>query len=78
MLRPNSGPVYGKVDIYHALQASLIPTLPTIGRVMRFARNGLKLANLARLVGFDAECRIELIGTSLVDHLELGRFRARH
>jgi mannose/cellobiose epimerase-like protein (N-acyl-D-glucosamine 2-epimerase family) len=34
-LRPNSGPFFGKVDIYHALQACLIPTLPTSGSVTR-------------------------------------------
>jgi sulfoquinovose isomerase len=34
-LRPNSGPFFGKVDIYHALQACLIPTLPTTGSVTR-------------------------------------------
>ena len=34
-LRPNSGPFFGKVDIYHSLQACLIPTLPTIGSVTR-------------------------------------------
>jgi len=32
-LRPSSGPFFGKVDIYHALQACLIPTLPTSGSV---------------------------------------------
>ena len=34
-LRPNSGPFFGKVDIYHSLQACLIPTLPTTGSVTR-------------------------------------------
>ena len=34
-LRPNSGPFFGKADIYHALQACLIPTLPTTGSVTR-------------------------------------------
>ena len=34
-LRPNSGPFFGKGDIYHALQACLIPTLPTTGSVTR-------------------------------------------
>jgi mannose/cellobiose epimerase-like protein (N-acyl-D-glucosamine 2-epimerase family) len=34
-LRPNSGPFFGKVDIYHALQACLIPILPTNGSVTR-------------------------------------------
>ena len=32
-LRPNPGPFFGKVDIYHSLQACLIPTLPTTGIV---------------------------------------------
>lgn len=32
-LRPNSGPFFGKVDIYHSLQACLIPTLPTSGSI---------------------------------------------
>jgi mannose/cellobiose epimerase-like protein (N-acyl-D-glucosamine 2-epimerase family) len=34
-LRPSSGPFFGKVDIYHSLQACLIPTLPTTGSVTR-------------------------------------------
>jgi mannose/cellobiose epimerase-like protein (N-acyl-D-glucosamine 2-epimerase family) len=34
-LRPNSDPFFGKVDIYHSLQACLIPTLPTTGSVTR-------------------------------------------
>jgi sulfoquinovose isomerase len=34
-LQPNSGPFFGKVDIYHSLQACLIPTLPTTGSVTR-------------------------------------------
>ncbi len=34
-LRPSSDPFYGKVDIYHSLQACLIPTLPTSGSVTR-------------------------------------------
>jgi sulfoquinovose isomerase len=34
-LQPESGPFFGKVDIYHSLQACLIPTLPTTGSVTR-------------------------------------------
>ena len=34
-LRPNSDPFFGKVDIYHSLQACLIPTLPTSGSITR-------------------------------------------
>jgi mannose/cellobiose epimerase-like protein (N-acyl-D-glucosamine 2-epimerase family) len=34
-LRPSSDPFFGKVDIYHSLQACLIPTLPTSGSVTR-------------------------------------------
>ena len=34
-MRPSSGPFFGKVDIYHSLQACLIPTLPTTGSVTR-------------------------------------------
>ncbi len=34
-LRPNSDPFFGKVDIYHSLQACLIPTLPATGSVTR-------------------------------------------
>jgi sulfoquinovose isomerase len=34
-LRPNSDPFFGKVDIYHSLQACLIPTLPTTGSVTK-------------------------------------------
>ncbi|RBP15842.1 mannose/cellobiose epimerase-like protein (N-acyl-D-glucosamine 2-epimerase family) [Roseiarcus fermentans] len=32
-LRPNANPFFGKNDIYHSLQACLIPTLPTTGSV---------------------------------------------
>jgi mannose/cellobiose epimerase-like protein (N-acyl-D-glucosamine 2-epimerase family) len=32
-LRPTSDPFFGKVDIYHSLQACLIPTLPTTGSI---------------------------------------------
>jgi sulfoquinovose isomerase len=34
-LKPNSGPFFGKVDIYHSLQACLIPNLPTTGSVTK-------------------------------------------
>ena len=34
-LRPNTGPFFGKVDIYHSLQACLIPSLPTTGSITR-------------------------------------------
>jgi hypothetical protein len=34
-IAPEGGAVFGKVDIYHALQACLIPTLPTTGSVTR-------------------------------------------
>ena len=34
-LQPNSGPFFGKGDIYHSLQACLIPSLPTTGSVTR-------------------------------------------
>ncbi len=39
-LMPSSNPFFGKVDIYHSLQACLIPTLPTTGSVTK----GLSLA----------------------------------
>ena len=42
-LKPSAGPFFGKVDIYHSLQACLIPTLPTTGSVTK----GL-VENLAR------------------------------
>ena len=32
-LRPSEGPFYGKPDLYHALQACLIPLLPTTGSI---------------------------------------------
>ena len=42
-LIPASGPFYGKPDIYHALQACLIPLLPTSGGIMRgLSTNGLR------------------------------------
>lgn len=34
-LVPSNGPFYGKPDIYHALQACLIPLLPTSGSITR-------------------------------------------
>jgi sulfoquinovose isomerase len=34
-LKPNCDPFFGKVDIYHSLQACLIPALPTTGSVTR-------------------------------------------
>ncbi len=34
-LKPNSDPFFGKVDIYHSLQACLIPILPTTGSVTK-------------------------------------------
>jgi sulfoquinovose isomerase len=34
-LRPTSGPFFGKTDIYHSLQACLVPTLPTTGSVTK-------------------------------------------
>jgi mannose/cellobiose epimerase-like protein (N-acyl-D-glucosamine 2-epimerase family) len=33
-LKPNTNPFFGKVDIYHSLQACLIPMLSTRGSVM--------------------------------------------
>src|SRR5262249_50191804 len=43
-LQPNTGPFYGKVDIYHALQACLIPLLPTTGSITRgLIETGVKL-----------------------------------
>ena len=47
-LRPRSDPFFGKVDIYHSLQACLIPTLPTTGSVTRglFARLGQESASV--------------------------------
>jgi mannose/cellobiose epimerase-like protein (N-acyl-D-glucosamine 2-epimerase family) len=43
-LRANSDPFFGKPDIYHALQACLIPLLPTSGSVTGgLARQGLTL-----------------------------------
>ena len=38
-LKPSSGPFFGKVDIYHSLQACIIPTLPTTGSVTRGLAN---------------------------------------
>src|SRR5271165_2801357 len=34
-LRPNEDPFFGKADIYHAVQACLIPLLPTTGTITR-------------------------------------------
>ncbi len=34
-LRPNANPFFGKIDIYHSLQACLIPTLPATGSITR-------------------------------------------
>jgi mannose/cellobiose epimerase-like protein (N-acyl-D-glucosamine 2-epimerase family) len=43
-LQPNTGPFYGKVDIYHALQACLIPLLPTTGSITRgLIETGIRL-----------------------------------
>jgi mannose/cellobiose epimerase-like protein (N-acyl-D-glucosamine 2-epimerase family) len=39
-LIPTSGPFYGKPDIYHALQACLIPLLPTSGSITRGLAGG--------------------------------------
>jgi sulfoquinovose isomerase len=33
-LKPNTGPFYGKPDLYHAVQACLIPLLPTTGSIV--------------------------------------------
>ncbi len=44
-LRPISDPFFGKVDIYHSLQACLIPTLPSKGSITRgliaISKNGM-------------------------------------
>lgn len=43
-LKPNAGPFYGKPDIYHALQACLIPLLPTSGSITHgIVRAGIQL-----------------------------------
>jgi sulfoquinovose isomerase len=34
-LKPNSNPFYGKPDIYHSLQACIIPLLPTSGSITK-------------------------------------------
>jgi len=39
-LRPNAFPFFGKPDIYHALQACLIPLLPTDGSITRGLTSG--------------------------------------
>ena len=41
-LKSNTNPFYGKPDIYHALQACIIPLLPTTGSITR----GIVCANL--------------------------------
>jgi mannose/cellobiose epimerase-like protein (N-acyl-D-glucosamine 2-epimerase family) len=42
--QPNVGPFYGKVDLYHALQACIIPLLPTTGSITRgLITTGVKL-----------------------------------
>src|SRR5574337_281704 len=41
-LKPKSDPFFGKVDIYHSLQACLIPTLPTTGSVTQGLAEHLK------------------------------------
>jgi mannose/cellobiose epimerase-like protein (N-acyl-D-glucosamine 2-epimerase family) len=43
-LKPNSNPFYGKPDIYHCLQACLIPLLPTTGSITKgLAEQGIRL-----------------------------------
>lgn len=43
-LRPNAFPFFGKPDIYHSLQACLIPLLPTSGSITRgLQRTGISL-----------------------------------
>lgn len=43
-LKPNAGPFYGKPDIYHALQACLIPLFPTSGSITHgLVRSGIQL-----------------------------------
>jgi sulfoquinovose isomerase len=43
-LKPNADPFYGKPDIYHALQACLIPLLPTAGSITAgLIKTGIKL-----------------------------------
>mgnify|MGYP001766519741 FL=1 len=42
-LRPNTFPFYGKPDMYHSLQACLIPLLPTDGSITRgLMRSGIR------------------------------------
>jgi sulfoquinovose isomerase len=48
-LKPSSDPFFGKVDIYHSLQACLIPTLPMTGSVTK------GLQDAATRVDFDAQ-----------------------
>ncbi len=40
-LRPNADPFFGKPDIYHALQACLIPLLPATGSITRGLSQGV-------------------------------------
>ena len=40
-LRPNADPFFGKPDIYHALQACLIPLLPATGSITRGLAQGV-------------------------------------
>lgn len=43
-LRPGSNPFYGKPDLYHALQATLIPLLPADGSITRgLSRTGIHI-----------------------------------
>ncbi len=43
-LVPNTGPFFGRPDIYHALQACLIPLLPSDGSIVRgLMKHGLSL-----------------------------------
>jgi mannose/cellobiose epimerase-like protein (N-acyl-D-glucosamine 2-epimerase family) len=42
--RPSVGPFYGKGDLYHALQACIIPLLPTTGSITHgLITSGIKL-----------------------------------
>ena len=38
---PNADPFFGKPDIYHALQACLIPLLPATGSITRGLSQGV-------------------------------------
>jgi mannose/cellobiose epimerase-like protein (N-acyl-D-glucosamine 2-epimerase family) len=48
-LKPNTNPFYGKPDIYHALQACLIPLLPTTGSITRGIISASRRDNAASL-----------------------------